>query len=249
MIWTKDAARRFLVPAVFLSCGMAVLAFFPILALAQPGFVVTSPIASSVFYPGQGITITWTGGDPTWNVDLTFADVDLNAAIVAPALNIPNSGNFPWNFPSTVNCGHTYEFYVQNVQRTSWAYGPHFSFVCEVPIGIKIKPGSCPNTINPKSEGMLLVAILSSSTFDARTVDQSTLTFGRTGSEHSLAFCNPNPEDTNGDGLLNLLCHFNTAQAQFLPGDTVGILRAKTTAGQSIIATDSVRIVPLKKSQ
>ena len=57
-------------------------------------------------------------------------------------------------------------------------YGPYFKIVCEIPVAIDIKPSGCSNTINPKSEGIVRVAILSSSTFDARAVDQNSLTFG-----------------------------------------------------------------------
>lgn len=111
-------------------------------------------------------------------------------------------------------------------------------------VKIDIKPGSDPNSINPKSKGTIPVAILSAPDFDAPTrLDKSSLTFGRTGNEMSLAFCNKSPEDVNGDGLLDQVCHFNTNKAGFQPGDTEGILKGKTTDGIEIIGKDSVRIV------
>jgi hypothetical protein len=39
------------------------------------------------------------------------------------------------------------------------------------------------------------------------------------------------------------MCHFNTPATAFQPADTVGKLKGKTTAGISIEATDSVRIL------
>ena len=58
-------------------------------------------------------------------------------------------------------------------------------------IDIDIKPGSHHNTINPKSKGKIPVAILSTEDFDAPSkVDRDSLTFGSTGEEDSLAFCN-----------------------------------------------------------
>lgn len=111
-------------------------------------------------------------------------------------------------------------------------------------VPIDIHPGSNPNSINPNSQGTIPVAILSTSTFDApSTVDTSTLTFGRTGHELSLAFCGMG-EDVNGDGLLDLVCHFTTQTAGFRPGDTVGILRGLLVNGTPIVGTDSVRTVP-----
>jgi hypothetical protein len=80
-----------------------------------------------------------------------------------------------------------------------------------VPVGIDIKPGNLPNTIQPKSGGTVPVAILSSNVFDAPAeVDRLSLTFGRTGNEASLAFCSVGGEDVNADGRADLVCHFTT---------------------------------------
>jgi hypothetical protein len=43
---------------------------------------------------------------------------------------------------------------------------------------IDIKPGSFPNSINPRSKGVIPVAILTTDTFDATTVDPLSVTFG-----------------------------------------------------------------------
>ena len=69
-------------------------------------------------------------------------------------------------------------------------------------------------------------------------------TGGRTGNEQSLAFCANASEDANGDGFLDLVCHFNTQQTGFQSGDTAGVLKGKTVGGVPIIGTDSVRIIP-----
>jgi hypothetical protein len=120
-----------------------------------------------------------------------------------------------------------------------------------VEVTIDIKPGSFPNSINPKSKGKIPVAILSSPDCDAPSdVDQASLTFGRTGDEESLAFCSPSPKDVNDDGLYDLVCHFYTQHTGFECGDTEGILKGQTGAagsGQPIEGTDSVNIVPKGK--
>jgi hypothetical protein len=115
---------------------------------------------------------------------------------------------------------------------------------CVIPVEIDIKPGSFPNSINMKSKGKIPVAILSSPDFDAPgQVDPESPTFGRMGTEQSLAFCNPSPEDVNGDGLPDLVCHFHTQKTGFVEGDEVGILRGLTIDGHLFRGMDSVRIV------
>jgi hypothetical protein len=111
-------------------------------------------------------------------------------------------------------------------------------------VEIDIKPGSYPNSINMKSKGKIPVAILSNPTFDAPDqVDPESPTFGHTGTEDSLAFCNPSSEDVNDDGLLDLVCHFNTPDTDFIEGDEMGILQGLTGDGHRFRGTDSVRIV------
>jgi hypothetical protein len=112
-------------------------------------------------------------------------------------------------------------------------------------IDIDIKPGSYPNSINPRSKGKILVAILSSMDFDASTeVDTESLTFGPTGDEESLAFCSHSSEDVNDDGYDDLVCHFYTQNAEFQCGDNEGIVIGKTVDETPLEGSDSVRIVP-----
>jgi hypothetical protein len=116
--------------------------------------------------------------------------------------------------------------------------------VCKgLTLAIDIKPGSDPNSINPRSRGKIPVGILSGTAFDASAqVDKTSLTFGRTGDEPSLEFCHA--EDVNRDGLTDLVCHFDTRATGFQPGDTQGVLKGRTVSGQPLQGTDSVKIVP-----
>ncbi len=119
-----------------------------------------------------------------------------------------------------------------------------FTFSTNITVGIDIEPGTFPNVINLKSKGKIPVAILSSATFDALTqVDKTSLAFGHTGNEPSLAFCNPGGEDVNGDGLPDLICHFETQLTGFQMGDTSGVLTGKDINGNLLSGTDSVQIV------
>jgi aqualysin 1 len=82
--------------------------------------------------------------------------------------------------------------------------------VAGVEIEIDIKPTTEPNSISLSSRGRLTVALLSSASFDATTVDPATVRIGTT-----LVATRPNArpfatfEDANGDGLLDLVVHFS----------------------------------------
>jgi hypothetical protein len=113
-----------------------------------------------------------------------------------------------------------------------------------LPVSIDIKPGTSENTLNIKSSGKIPVAILSSTVFDApNEVDETSLTFGRTGEEASLDSCDAGREDFNGDGLPDLVCHFHTSLTGFQAGDTEGFLKGLTTEGVPIEGSDAVKIL------
>ena len=120
-----------------------------------------------------------------------------------------------------------------------------------IPIAIHITP----NRINIENRRQIRVAIASTTGFDApREVDQRSLTFGRTGDEPSLAFCDfedATDEETvdatrqrkQGESDRTLVCHFYTSITAFRPSDTEGILKGKTFTGTPIFGMDSVRVI------
>ena len=109
---------------------------------------------------------------------------------------------------------------------------------------IDIKPGSDENPINLKSAGTIPVAILSTPDFDATTmIDETSLTFGKTGREQSLAFCNDDAEDVNGDGLPDQICHFYTQLTNLNYHLRSATLRGLTTNGVKLAGSDSITIV------
>lgn len=113
-----------------------------------------------------------------------------------------------------------------------------------VAIAIDIKPGSAPNSINPASKGVLPVAILTTSSFDAASVDLGTVRFGpgqaqeAHGTEHS--------EDVDGDGDTDLVLHFATQDTGIHCGDTEATLTGRTISGQPIQGTDAIATVSCK---
>jgi len=113
-----------------------------------------------------------------------------------------------------------------------------------IDVSIDIKPDSEINPINTKSKGKIPVAIFSTADFDAPSmVDTTSLTFGRTGDETSLSFCNKKAEDVNNDGLLDLVCHFYTQATGFHFGNTEGSLKGQTLDGISLRGIDNISVV------
>lgn len=109
---------------------------------------------------------------------------------------------------------------------------------------IDIRPRKATNKINPVSQGKVEVAILSTLDFDAATaVDRATITFGRTGSEQTLAFCDKNLRDVSADGRPDLTCRFATRAGQFKQESTEGVLRFKTTDGVPFEGRNPITIV------
>ena len=106
-------------------------------------------------------------------------------------------------------------------------------------VSIDIKPDEFPNSVNPRSEGKIPVAILTTDTFDATTVDSTTVRFGATGTE--AASEQFTLEDVNGDGKLDLLLHFKTQATGIQCGETSASLAGKTVSGQAIEGSDFIK--------
>jgi hypothetical protein len=111
-------------------------------------------------------------------------------------------------------------------------------------VEIDINPGSDPKNINPRSKGVISVAILTTDTFNASTVAPSTVRFGASGTEagpvHSAL------EDVDGDGDTDMILHFNTKATGIQCGDTAASLTGETLDGQMIQGSDAIRTVGCK---
>jgi large repetitive protein len=115
----------------------------------------------------------------------------------------------------------------------------------EIAVKIDIKPGNFPNSINPRSKGVIPVAVLTTDTFDASAVDPTTAFFGATGTE--VAPVHSALEDVDGDGNSDLILHFRAQGTGIVCGDTSASVTAKTFVGQAIEGSDSIRTVGCKK--
>jgi len=110
-----------------------------------------------------------------------------------------------------------------------------------ITVVIDIKPGSFPNSINVGSSGVIPVAIITTPSFDAASVDVSTVRFGPGNAIE--AHGRGHLEDVDGDGDLDLVLHFRTDLSAIPCGATSATLTGQTTGGQAITGTDSVRTI------
>ena len=114
-------------------------------------------------------------------------------------------------------------------------------------INISVKPGSGELApANPKAQGTIPVALLSSPQFNALdvNVDPKTLTFGRTGEEKSLKRCGKDGQDVNGDGRLDLVCHFDNQLANFSDEHEVGLIHGLTKNGMPFEGRGMLKVIP-----
>jgi|GEM_PF-1978803 len=112
-------------------------------------------------------------------------------------------------------------------------------------VEIDIKPGTFPNSVNPRSNGVIPVAILSTPAFDATSVDPATISFG---TAQALAVQSAQ-EDVDNDGDVDLVLHFNTQDTGIKCGDTLAKLTGETFGSDLIIGTDSLNTVGCKPLQ
>lgn len=225
----------------------------------QSGFTLISPTEGSLVPAGQPITVTWTGGDPSWDVNLVLIDQEIFTVVQGFGV-LPNTGSRVVTIPATEGpggtCGREFRFYVENSPRTTWIYGPVFTFVCRQTVGIDIKPGSFPNSINLGSGGTTPVAILGSATLNVADIDVGTLTLGTAGVKTvgKTDRFNCGVSDVSGDfsgglegapdGFPDLVCHFVTLNIVPEAGGTTAKMMGDLIGGFGIDGTDSVKIVP-----
>jgi hypothetical protein len=111
-------------------------------------------------------------------------------------------------------------------------------------VGVDVKPGSWPNSINLGATGNTPVAVLGAAGFDARTVDGSSLTFA---GAPALKLPNGQPmielKDINRDRRVDVVAHFATRALKLGPNDTTATLEGRTRDAKLIRGTDAVRVL------
>ena len=181
----------------------------------------------------------------------------------------------------TVNCGeashHTFTFENEiqpadvedsDPDQTNNAATVELDVECVVPVALNIKPGSFPNSINPKSRDVVPLAILTTAAgeyglplaFDATTIDPLSVRFGppdavwdETGGAfeaHNRGHLEDSKEldESTQDGDLDMVLHFHVRETDIGPGDTEACVKGEWIDGggatHTFFGCDSVRIVP-----
>ncbi|MCU1261847.1 MAG: hypothetical protein JWO80_4732 [Bryobacterales bacterium] len=227
--------------------GLAALAFDPLGNL----FILNTTVPADGINLSRLLKVNKATGAVINTLDLTGAHLGYSAGLAfdpATGTAYIADGNFRGtNTLYTLNTstgvlsavGPTGTAFRFGISSLAFSPGPD-----SVTVTIDVKPDGDPPRINPTSHGTTPVAIVSSPTFNAPAqTDVTSLTFGATGNEHSLVFCS-RAEDINGDGLLDVVCHFRTELLGFKnPGGTVAILKGKTVTGLSLHGMDAVVII------
>lgn len=135
-----------------------------------------------------------------------------------------------------------------SVATTAVAYDDIRVFILTGVVNIDIKPGSTKNSISPQNNGVngvIPVAILTTETFDATTVDPTTVLFGTISAKAApVSFA---LEDVDGDGDIDVILHFkHRHETDIRCGTTSAFLTGKTFGGQPIIGSDTVTTVGCK---
>lgn len=105
-----------------------------------------------------------------------------------------------------------------------------------IAVTIDIKPGGEPNSINPRNQGVVPVAILGSVIFDVSRVDQASVRLGL----GQAAPRKGHNEDVNRDGYMDLVFQFPTQDIGLRCEDTALFLTGRLRDGKAIAGADSV---------
>lgn len=111
-------------------------------------------------------------------------------------------------------------------------------------ITIDVKPGDQPTTLEPKREGMVPVAILTTKEFDATRVDPGTVRAGATGTE--AAVFRSAVEDVDADRDTDMMLLFRVQQMGLECSGKSITLKGRTQDGEEIEGSEAVTMVGCK---
>jgi len=170
--------------------------------------------------------------DPTTSSALAFSAV---MPETAGTFRVNSPGSFG-SISDNVYLNYTWAFEVSQVPAP-------------LSVTIDIKPGSDPNSVNPRSKGVIPVAVLGSGEFYAPLVDFLTVEFGP---GKASPVHDGHVEDVNGDGFDDMVFHFKTQDTGIVCGDTDASLTGSTFANPDSVdieGTDTVKTVGCDNSK
>ena len=108
---------------------------------------------------------------------------------------------------------------------------------------IDVRPGASRNFVNPKSHGMLMVAVLGGEDFDVNSLTVSSLSLAAGSSGQGAEPKNSRLRDVNRDGVMDLVLQFKINELNIQRTDTELCLTGLMSGGESMDACDSIEIV------
>ena len=217
--------------------------------LIDPGPAVAVQMPSVDENRRGTLGLTWMESSPTEYLSMWVATVDaagnVAAEVAAPGGGIFFANNRIGDYSTTVldPDGRTFwsaNEYIgndgfSNIWRT---HITSFTTVGAIEVSIDLR-----DSINVRSNGVIQLTILGSSTFDAATVDPLSVTFGRNGAQPVQQ---AKVHDADEDGLPDLALHFRTRETGITCGDTSASLTGDTFDGQAIEGSVSFRTLGCK---
>jgi hypothetical protein len=104
-------------------------------------------------------------------------------------------------------------------------------------VEVDIKPGSPHNPVNPRSGGVIPVAVLGAPGFDVTAIAVASLRFGPAGAGPSH---DGHVEDVDSDGDLDLVVHFPTVETGIACGDVEAGLTGRSEGGRGLRGRDAI---------
>lgn len=131
----------------------------------------------------------------------------------------------------------------------NWLRQPQsVALVTEKQILLDVRPGSDKNPINLNSKGLLPVAVISEQSFDATSIEDSSILLGDPNLPGAVRPYRIRAEDVDGDGLIDLALKFSIPELQDeLAMDEQSLelqLVGHTQYGRIVVGVDGVEIVP-----
>lgn len=131
--------------------------------------------------------------------------------------------------------GEEKEYLVPYIEETAGEQISIEEIVEERPQAIDIRPWTDYNWISRSGLLPVPVAILSTNSFDAMTINESSIRFGVSGTEKSLVFCLHTGIDVNDDNKLDKLCFFNQHKLKAKKDTTQMTLTADNFSASDIV--------------
>jgi len=216
---------------------------------ASNHYVSSAPPDATFSIPVFGISIT---SYSFWTATLYALD-EAGHVIASDTLTNPNAGSAP--LLGTLSVATTTPIHRFTVLAAGCEIGGPCSQILNLddlvlmtnaatPVTIDIRPGDPQNTVVAHSDGVIRVAILSTTSFDATTVEPATVRFGATGTEATAVHWSLQDVDENGQ--VDVVLYFKIQDTGIQCGETEASVTGKTVNGVTLAGADSVRTVPCR---